>query len=75
MSKIFKFKNIIKPALLNFWFNSSIPEFLFDEFIKYEQYILEKTNRSKEDFEHYLNILREEIEIIPENIITPFLED
>jgi len=50
------------------------PEFLFDEFKKYEEYILEKTNRSKEDFEHYLTILREEIEIIPENIINPFIQ-
>ena len=50
------------------------PEFLFDEFMKYEEYILEKTNRSKEDFEHYLTILREEIEIIPENIINPFIQ-
>jgi len=51
------------------------PEFLFDEFLKYEQYILEKTKRSKEDFEHYLSILREEIEIIPQNIISPLIEE
>jgi len=49
------------------------PEFLFDEFLKYEQYILEKTNRSKEDFEHFLSILRLEIEIIPQNSITSFI--
>ena len=50
------------------------PEFLFDEFTKYEQYILEKTNRSKEDFDQYLKILKEEIEIIPKNVIMPFIE-
>jgi predicted nucleic acid-binding protein len=50
------------------------PEFLFDEFTKYERYILEKTNRSKEDFDQYLKILKEEIEIIPEKVITPFIE-
>ena len=55
--------------------NLYAPEFLFDEFIKYEQYILEKTNRSKGDFEYFLNILREEIEIIPQNIISPFIEE
>jgi predicted nucleic acid-binding protein len=55
--------------------NLYAPEFLFDEFIKYEQYILEKTNRSKGDFEYFLNILREEIEIIPQNIITPLIEE
>jgi predicted nucleic acid-binding protein len=50
------------------------PEFLFDEFTKYERYILEKTNRSKEDFDQYLKILKEEIEIIPEKVITSFIE-
>ena len=50
------------------------PEFLFDEFLKYEQYILEKSNRSKEDFNHFLSILREEIEIIPQKKIYPFIQ-
>ena len=50
------------------------PESLFDEFTKYEQYILEKTNLSKEDFDQYLKILKEEIEIIPQNVIMPFIE-
>ena len=50
------------------------PEFLFDEFKKYKEYILEKTNRSKEDFEQFLNILREEIEVIPQNMIAPIIE-
>jgi len=50
------------------------PEFLLDEFSKYEQYILEKSNRSKEDFNQFLSILREQIEIIPQSIITPFIK-
>ena len=50
------------------------PEFLLDEFLKYEHYILEKSNRSKEDFNHFLSILREEIEIIPEKKINPFIQ-
>jgi predicted nucleic acid-binding protein len=50
------------------------PEFLLDEFLKYEQYILEKTNRSKEDFNHFLTILREEIKIIPQKNIKPFIQ-
>ena len=33
------------------------PEFLFDEFAKYEQYILEKTKRSKTEFTQFLDIL------------------
>jgi len=50
------------------------PEFLFDEFKKYEAYILEKTNRSKEEFEQFLDILIEVKEIVPQNMITPFIE-
>jgi len=74
------FASLIKDSLtaellLSDKLNFFGPEFLFDEFIKYEKFILEKTNRSKEDFEHYLNILREKIEIIPQNIIRPFIEE
>ena len=73
------FTSMIKESstaelLLSDKLNLFAPEFLFDEFTKYEQYILEKTNRSKEDFAQYLNILKEIIEIIPQNIIRPFIE-
>ena len=73
------FASIIKESLtaellLSDKLNLYAPEFLFDEFKKYEGYILEKANRSKEAFAQYLNILKEEIEIIPQNIITPFIE-
>jgi len=50
------------------------PEFLFDEFIKYREYILDKTHRSKEDFELFLKILMEVIRIIPQEMILPFIE-
>lgn len=74
------FASLIKDSLtaellLSDKLNLYAPEFLFDEFIKYKQYILEKTNRSKGDFEYFLNVLREEIEIIPQKIITPFIEE
>ncbi|MBY9016935.1 MAG: hypothetical protein KGD68_14695 [Candidatus Lokiarchaeota archaeon] len=67
--------NLTAELLLSDKLNLYAPEFLFDEFIKYEEFILERTNRSKKDFEHYLNILREKIEIIPLNIIRPFIEE
>ena len=74
------FASIIKDSLtaellLSDKLSLFAPEFLFDEFKKYKEYILEKTNRSKEDFEQFLNILREEIEIIPQSIIAPFIEE
>lgn len=73
------FASLIKDSLtaellLSDKLNLFAPEFLFDEFLKYEEYILKKTHRSKEDFTQYLNILKEEIEIVPQNLITPYIE-
>jgi len=73
------FASLIKDSLtaellLSDKLNLFAPEFLFDEFLKYEEYILKKTNRSKENFTQYLNILKEEIEIVPQNLITPYIE-
>lgn len=50
------------------------PEFLFDEFAKYEQYLREKTKRSNIEFAQYLNILNEKIKIIPHKVIMPFIK-
>jgi len=46
---------------------------MYDEFAKYEQYILEKTKRTGAEFTQYLNILKERIEIIPQKLILPFV--
>ena len=35
---------------------------------------MDKTDRSKEAFAQYLDLLKEEIEIIPHNIIIPYIE-
>ncbi len=50
------------------------PEFLLEEFSKYKNQILEKTHRSKEEFEIFVRILKEYITFIPQKNITPFLE-
>ena len=42
------------------------PDFLFVEYEKYKDVILEKTSRSKKDVQKYLNFLRRTITIIPE---------
>jgi len=49
------------------------PEFLFTEFTKYEELILKKTHRSHEEFNQLLEILKEQITIIPKKKITPFI--
>ena len=50
------------------------PEFLLEEFSKYQNQILEKTHRSKENFVNFVRILKEYITFIPQKNITPFLE-
>lgn len=51
------------------------PEFLFEEFLKYKSYILEKTHRTEEDFTHFYNLLNQKITIIPKKEIEPYLEE
>ena len=49
------------------------PEFLFTEFAKYEELILNKTHRSPEGFHQFLDLLKEQINVIPKKEITPFM--
>jgi len=51
------------------------PEFLFTEFAKYKQLILRKTHRNEEEFNHFLEILKEQISIVPKKEITPFMDE
>jgi predicted nucleic acid-binding protein len=41
------------------------PERLFEEFTKYRELLLSKTHRSSEEFEKFLEILEEKIEVLP----------
>ena len=50
------------------------PEFLFLEFTKYEELILKKTHRSNEEFNEFLDLLKEHIIIVPKKEITPFVD-
>ncbi len=50
------------------------PEFLLEEISKYQDQIFEKTHRSKEEFEIFVQILNEYITFIPQKNIKPFLE-
>lgn len=51
--------------LLNPFFNFYAPEFLFEEFEKYELEILRKTHRNKEKFSEIFEILKKIIILIP----------
>ena len=41
-----------------------VPEFIFDEFEKYKELILDKTYRAEEEFDKLLDILRKRIKTI-----------
>ena len=49
------------------------PEFLFEEFAKYEDYILKKTKRTKNFFKAFYTLLKQKILIIPKEEIDPHL--
>ena len=49
------------------------PEFLFTEFAKYKKQILKKTHRSHEEFIQFLDLLEEQIIVIPKKEIVPFI--
>lgn len=50
------------------------PDFIFQEFSKYEAELLEKTNRRPEGFRRMLEILKRRITMMPAEDIAPFLE-
>ena len=43
------------------------------EFLKYEDLILTKTHRSREEFNQFLTLLKRKIKLIPNKVINPFL--
>jgi predicted nucleic acid-binding protein len=50
------------------------PEFLLDEFSKHRKYLLNKTHRTKEDFNEILKVLAYRIIFIPFEDIEQYLE-
>ena len=51
------------------------PEFLLSEFSKYKDQILKKTHRTEQDFKLFLELLKEQITIVPKKEITPFMDE
>jgi|SRR3989344_6517677 len=50
-------------------------EFLFTEFEKYKDMIKEKTERTDEEFEQFIEILQKKIRVTPREEIEPFSEE
>src|SRR3990167_7551404 len=55
-------------------FHLYAPDFIFQEFAKYERELLEKTERTHEDFVRFLEILKRRITIVPVEEIGPFMK-
>jgi len=51
------------------------PEFIVEEFLKYEDLILKKTSRTKEEFIGIMHILREIITVIPKEEYSEFMKE
>lgn len=51
------------------------PEFIFEEFEKYSDLILEKTERTKEEFDELMDILKKRIKTIPNEETEKFIPE
>ncbi|TFG21264.1 MAG: hypothetical protein EU530_00520 [Promethearchaeota archaeon] len=74
------FAALIKDGITSKLFHSKslklfTPEFIFLEFSKYEDIILDKTKRSKEDFRDFLEFLKDKIRIVPVDLFKDFLKE
>ena len=49
------------------------PEFIMDEFQKHRDEIVQKIHRTKEDFEHFLEVIKQRTSFIPLEEIKPYL--
>ncbi|MBI2137322.1 hypothetical protein HYU12_02265 [Candidatus Woesearchaeota archaeon] len=74
--------NILFAALLkesvtsDILFKNSLyaPEFIFEEFRKYKEYLKQKTKRTEEDFNELLGLFERNVTLIPKEDIYPFIE-
>lgn len=55
-------------------FHLYAPEFIFDELEKYKEELLEKTERTEEEFYKFLEILKRRIMLFPLDELVPFAE-
>ncbi len=50
------------------------PEFIFEEFRKYRDYLKDKTKRTEEDFNKLFDLFELNVILIPKNEIDPFIK-
>ncbi|MBT5021735.1 hypothetical protein HOK51_08535 [Candidatus Woesearchaeota archaeon] len=58
-------KGITEDLFFKEQFRFFAPEYIFEEFDKYKELILSKTDRTDIDFEKFIKILKKKIKLIP----------
>ncbi len=66
--------SIVKEILVSDSFDFFMPEYALEEVSKYEKELIEKAGISEGNFNLLKQLLLENIEIVPEEIIKPYLE-
>ena len=66
--------NITSELLLKREFHLYAPEFIFDEFEKYRDYLKKKTDRSDEDFDRLLDVFKRNIDLISKDDLQSYIE-
>jgi len=51
------------------------PEFVVKEFLKYEELILKKTSRTREEFVQIMHVLKDIITVVPKEEYSKFIEE
>lgn len=67
-------RGITADLLFRYDFHLYAPEFLFEEFEKYKQLLLNKTERTEEEFTLLITVLERKIHLVTREEINPFLE-
>jgi len=65
--------SITRKVLVNKDINFYTPEFAIDEIEEYKQYLINKSELSKEEFEELFELIIENINIIPFEEIKPYM--
>ncbi len=66
--------SIVKEILISECFDFFIPEYALEEVSKYEKELIKKAGISERDFNLLKQLLLENIEIVPDEIVRPYME-
>jgi predicted nucleic acid-binding protein len=66
--------NITSELLLKREFHLFAPEFIFEEFEKYRDYLKKKSERTEDDFDHLLEVFKRNTFLVVKEEIKPFIE-